>query len=215
VQGRRVETVAGPARRREQAGGRSWQVSGAGFWQVYPGAADVLVRAVREALQPADGETLLDLFSGVGLFAGALAGELGSAGAAVAVEADETAVRDARRNLHDVGRVRLVQARVDRYLRAPDAPFSVDLVVLDPPRSGAGRGVCTAIAARRPRVVAYVACDPAALARDVATFADLGYEMTGLRAFDLFPMTHHVECVATLRPTGLPGRMVADADLEA
>lgn len=215
VHGRRVETVAGPARRREQAGGRSWRVSAAGFWQVHPGAADALVQAVREALEPADGDTLLDLFSGVGLFAGALAGGLGSTGSAVAVEADEKAVRDARRNLHDVGQVRLVQARVDRYLRAPDAPSSVDLVVLDPPRSGAGRGVCSAIAARRPRAIAYVACDPAALARDVATFDDLGYRMTGLRAFDLFPMTHHVECVATLRQHDAEGRIVAHAEPEA
>ncbi len=72
--------------------------------------------------------------------------------------------------------------------------------MLDPPRTGAKRKVVEAIAARRPRAVAYVACDPAALARDVATFAEHGYGLAGLRAFDLFPMTHHVECVALLTP---------------
>jgi len=76
----------------------------------------------------------------------------------------------------------------------------VDVVVLDPPRSGAGHAVVEEIARRRPRAVAYVACDPAAFARDVATFGDLGYDLTGLRAFDAFPMTHHVECVGLFEP---------------
>jgi tRNA/tmRNA/rRNA uracil-C5-methylase (TrmA/RlmC/RlmD family) len=79
-----------------------------------------------------------------------------------------------------------------------DDPF--DLVVLDPPREGAKRAVVEQIVARSPRAVAYVACDPAALARDVAIFAEHGYVVAGLRAFDLFPMTHHVECVARLVP---------------
>lgn len=210
VRGRRSDPVSGPARRREKAAGRTWQVSGAGFWQVHPRAADVLVAAVREALEPAAGDTLLDLYSGVGLFAGALADALGPSGSAVAVELDSAALRDARRNLHDLPGVRLVQARVDRFLRSDDAPAAVDIVVLDPPRSGAGREVCAAIAERGPRSVAYVACDPAALARDVATFDALGYELASLRAFDAFPMTHHVECVATLRPRSSRGRMVAD-----
>jgi tRNA/tmRNA/rRNA uracil-C5-methylase (TrmA/RlmC/RlmD family) len=78
---------------------------------------------------------------------------------------------------------------------------SVDVVVLDPPREGAKRKVVDAIAALRPRAVAYVACDPAALARDVAYFREAGYELADLRAFDLFPMTHHVECVALLVPS--------------
>ena len=77
-----------------------------------------------------------------------------------------------------------------------DEPF--DLVVLDPPREGARAEVVRAVVDRTPRAVAYVACDPAALARDVATFAEHGYRLSALRAFDLFPMTHHVECVALL-----------------
>lgn len=210
-----AQTVSGPSRRRESAAGRTWRVTGAGFWQVHPGAAQALVEAVQASLAPVAGESLLDLYSGVGLFAGALASALGPSGSAVAVESDAVAVRDARRNLHDLPTVRLVNDRVDRYLAHPESPPRVDLVVLDPPRSGAGAAVCAAIAARKPRAVAYVACDPAALARDVATFAGLGYSLAGLRAFDLFPMTHHVECVATLQPVGTHGRMVAEHRAEA
>ena len=207
-----VQHVSGPARRRERADGRLWSVSGSGFWQVHPGAADTLVGAVREALDPRAGETVLDLYSGVGLFAGALAGDVGPAGHVVAVESASQAVADARRNVHDRAWVRLEQQRVDRYLRQRSALSSVDLVVLDPPRTGAGAGVCRAVAQRRPRRIAYVACDPAALARDLRTFADVGYQVSRLRAFDIFPMTHHVECVVTLRPSDVQGRMVADAD---
>jgi tRNA/tmRNA/rRNA uracil-C5-methylase (TrmA/RlmC/RlmD family) len=73
-------------------------------------------------------------------------------------------------------------------------------VVLDPPRSGAGRAVVDRVARLGPRGVAYVACDPAALARDLAYFGERGYRLESLRAFDLFPHTHHVECVAVLGP---------------
>jgi tRNA/tmRNA/rRNA uracil-C5-methylase (TrmA/RlmC/RlmD family) len=76
----------------------------------------------------------------------------------------------------------------------------VDLVVLDPPRAGVGREIVDAVAARSPRAVAYVACDPAAFARDVAFFDKQGYDLTTVRAFDAFPMTHHVECVGLFLP---------------
>jgi tRNA/tmRNA/rRNA uracil-C5-methylase (TrmA/RlmC/RlmD family) len=90
---------------------------------------------------------------------------------------------------------------VDAALSRRRVTGPVDLVVLDPPRSGAGAKVVRAIAAAGPRAVAYVACDPAALARDVATFRELGWELAALRAFDCFPMTQHVECVALLHPS--------------
>jgi tRNA/tmRNA/rRNA uracil-C5-methylase (TrmA/RlmC/RlmD family) len=100
--------------------------------------------------------------------------------------------------------VQVEHGSVDRVLAASyDEPF--DLVVLDPPREGARRTVVEQVVDRAPRAVAYVACDPAALARDLATFASLGYALCSLRAFDLFPMTHHVECVALLEPAGPRG----------
>jgi tRNA/tmRNA/rRNA uracil-C5-methylase (TrmA/RlmC/RlmD family) len=80
---------------------------------------------------------------------------------------------------------------------AADAVGRPDVVVADPPRVGAGRAVVERIAALAPARVVYVACDPAALGRDVGYLAEHGYALAGLRAFDLFPMTHHVECVAT------------------
>ena len=196
--------VEGRARLREQVNGRELRVSASGFWQVHPRAAQTLVDAVLALARPAPGEHCADLYSGVGLFSVFLAEAIGTHGSVVSVESDAVAVSDARRNVHDLPQVRIVAGRVDEVLaedaRTGDVAPALDVVVLDPPRTGAKRAVVEQIVARRPSRVVYVACDPAALARDVATFARLGYGLTGLRAFDLFPMTAHVECVALLEP---------------
>ncbi|CAM3598014.1 class I SAM-dependent RNA methyltransferase [Nocardioides zeicaulis] len=180
----------------------AFSVATDGFWQVHPEAPRVLVSTVMELLDPQPGERALDLYSGVGLFARFVGAATGAR--VVAVEADRDACRHARANLAGLERAAVECGPVDRVLRhGYDEPF--DLVVLDPPREGAKRAVVEQVVDRRPRAVAYVACDPAALGRDVAIFAEHGYELTAIRAFDLFPMTHHVECVALLTRTG-PGQ---------
>ena len=174
-----------------------FRVSGSGFWQVHPDAATTLVEAVIDAADVAPGDTVLDLYAGVGLFTTFLADEAGEDGIVLSVESDRGASRDARRNLHDFPQVRLVGESVERALRDGLLGESADVVVLDPPRTGAKKAVA-GIVDLSPRRIVYVACDPAALARDLASFAARGYVLDGLRAFALFPMTHHVECVAVL-----------------
>jgi tRNA/tmRNA/rRNA uracil-C5-methylase (TrmA/RlmC/RlmD family) len=184
---------------------RDFRVTGAGFWQVHPAAAQTFVAAVLDQLDPQPGERALDLYCGVGLFAAALSARVGARGAVAAVEGDARAAADARRNLHDLPGIRLHRGAVAGALPAALASLpagTADIVVLDPPRVGAGRAVVEALCAARPRAISYVACDPAALARDVQIAADHGYRLGGLRAFDAFPMTHHVECVALLLPVG-------------
>ena len=179
----------------------TFTVAAGGFWQVHPEAPRVLVEAVLDLLRPQPGERALDLYAGVGLFARFLADAVGSGTRLVAVEADRDAARHARANLAGHTGAAVETGPTERVLRsALDEPF--DLVVLDPPREGAKRAVVEQVVDRRPRAVAYVACDPAALGRDVAIFAEHGYDLTAVRAFDLFPMTHHVECVALLEPAG-------------
>ncbi len=182
----------------EHAAGRDWRVNAGDFWQVHPGAADALVAAVLDGTRPTAGERCWDLYAGVGLFSGVLAEAVGEGGSVVAVESHRRALDHLRTNLADLPHVRPVLDRVDRFVRSRQAQGRLDVVVMDPPRAGAGKDVVRRVAAQRPRVVAYVACDPAALARDVATFAAVGYQLDSLRAFDIFPMTHHVECVAVL-----------------
>lgn len=195
----------------ERVGGREFRVDAGGFWQVHRLAAVTLDHAVRSALDDlaAHGAGLdpdawhLDLYGGVGLFAAALA-ELGGI-RVTSVESDPRATEHAGENLAEWVGARAETARVDRFVRrlAADASsrdrdrLARGVTVLDPPRSGAGREVVEAVAALTPTAVVYVACDPVALARDVATFRASGYDLHGVAAFDLFPHSHHIEAVAT------------------
>ena len=183
----------------ERADGRPWSVAPDGFWQVHPGAADALVGHVRRMLDPHEGERLVDLYAGVGLFGISLSGAVAGGVEVTLVEGDRRACELAAGNAGGLP-VTVVRAGVDRWVTWPDALDGIDLVVLDPPRTGAGAAVVQAIAAAGPRAVAYVACDPVALARDLATFGDNGLVLDELIALDLFPTTHHVECVAKLVP---------------
>lgn len=185
----------------EHALGRDFRVAADGFWQVHPQAPRVLVGTVLELLAPRPGERALDLYAGVGLFSAFLAEAVGRAGGVVAIESDRRAGELAGENLADFPQAAVRTGRVDRVLeQGIGSTRRFDVVVLDPPREGAKRTVVQAVVALAPRAVAYVACDPAALARDLSYFAEAGYALADLRAFDLFPMTHHVECVALLQP---------------
>ena len=134
----------------------------------------------------------MDLYCGAGLFAGVLADR----GCDVfGIELSHQAVSAARRNVPEA---RFLASPLERALNR--LPRAADVVVLDPPRKGAGRGVVRAVAGTRPRAIAYVACDPSALGRDLRHFADAGYHAVSVEAFNLFPNTHHVECVAILHP---------------
>lgn len=189
----------------EVAGGREFAVDAGGFWQVHRAAAAVLGATVREALGPLDSDAWnLDLYGGVGLFGAAL-GERAEGARLTTVEADERASRHAEENLADLG-AEAVCLRVDRFLSRLVAQASLldremltrGVALLDPPRSGAGREVVETLADLGPSRIAYVACDPVALARDVGTFRGLGYDLESLSAFDLFPHSHHVEALAIL-----------------
>ncbi|MEU2249220.1 class I SAM-dependent RNA methyltransferase [Streptomyces sp. NPDC019224] len=194
-----VHRVHGRGFVRERADDRTYRVGSGGFWQVHPQAANTLVRAVMQGLLPRKNDTALDLYCGVGLFAGAIGQRIGEKGAVLGIESGKRAVEDARHNLKDLERVRIEHGKVDQVLPRTGIT-ECDLIVLDPPRAGAGKATVKQLVGLGARRIAYVACDPAALARDLGYFAEGGYKVRTLRAFDLFPMTHHVECVAILEP---------------
>ena len=185
----------------------TYSVHAEGFWQVHVDAPRVLVeRVVRAALgedlDRAAGSRVLELYSGAGLFTLPLAALVGGAGQVLSLEGDEQAVRDARRTLHDHPAARLAAGRVSpRSVRELAGSFTgdrPDVVVLDPPRQGAGREVIEAVAALGAERIVLVACDPAALARDLGTLLHAGYELGSLSALDMFPHTHHFETIAVL-----------------
>ncbi len=181
-----------------------YRVTAAGFWQVHREAPALLAQTVLD-LARHDGfdledATVVDLYSGAGLFSLPLAHAVGQVGRVVAIEGDERACRDARRNLHAHEQAEVHVGDVVQVLADRDhgAMAGADVVVMDPPRAGAGKKVVDQVADLGADRVIYVACDPAALARDISYFAGHGYSLTELRAYDVFPMTHHVECVALL-----------------
>jgi tRNA/tmRNA/rRNA uracil-C5-methylase (TrmA/RlmC/RlmD family) len=187
----------------QRAAGRDWRVSAGAFWQVHPGAADALVGAVIAWLDPQPGEVALDLYCGAGLFAGVLARAVGPSGTVIGIEADQAAVRDARHNLVQWPWARVHRGDVAALLRpggGRKALPAARLVVADPPRSGLAREVVEYLSTPENGAtrLAYVSCDPATLARDIGLLTARGWALHGLRAFDAFPMTHHVECVASL-----------------
>jgi tRNA/tmRNA/rRNA uracil-C5-methylase (TrmA/RlmC/RlmD family) len=179
--------------------GRQFEVPAGVFWQVHPGAAEALAQAVIDGLAPLLGDRVVDLYSGVGLLAALLGDAVGPTGSVLAVDRDKRACAAAARNTAEQAHVKVRTSAVDARLVAGRAG-QADLVVLDPPRAGAGRAVASALAGLRLRRLAYVACDPASFARDLRVFQDAGWTMPSLRAFDIFPMTEHVELVAILEP---------------
>ncbi|GII76421.1 putative RNA methyltransferase [Sphaerisporangium rufum] len=192
-----VRAVRGRTALTERVGEREFQVTGSGFWQVHPGAAATLLGAVLQFAAVRPGDWALDLYCGVGLFAAGLAEAAGPEGAVLGVESDARAVQDARRNLRDLPQARVERGRVEDTLDRLGVERA-DVVVADPPRTGLGREVVARVAGLDAARVVYVSCDPATLARDLAWFAERGYHLADLRAFDAFPMTHHVESVALL-----------------
>ena len=192
--------------------GRRYQVSAGVFWQVHPGAAPVLGQAVLDGLAPVAGERVVDLYSGAGLFSALLGRAVGPDGSVLAVERNGRACSDAVRNTADQPQVTVRRADVTPELVAGEIGIP-DLVVLDPAREGAGRAAMEALVRLDPppRAVAYVSCDPASFARDLRVVLDAGWTVPTLRAFDLFPMTEHVELVGFLVPPGVMGGVAGQA----
>jgi len=195
--GRRLTPVRGRAWLSQRAAGRHWRVSAAVFWQVHPEAADTLTEAVLAATEPKAGDAVLDLYCGAGLFAGAVAPLVGPDGTVAGIESDLAAVRDARHNLRDWPQARVHLGDVAQVLRGKELP-PARLAIADPPRAGLDRVVIDYLSAASTERFCYVSCDPATLARDLGLLLARGWTLEALRAFDAFPMTHHVECVATL-----------------
>jgi tRNA/tmRNA/rRNA uracil-C5-methylase (TrmA/RlmC/RlmD family) len=189
---------------RERVGDREFRVDDGGFWQVHRAAAETLTTAVQASIDDALFDPRaknLDLYGGVGLLAAAVGDRFGSTTKITSVESDARATEHAGENLVDWIGANAVTARVERWIAALAASgesLKGATVILDPPRSGAGREVVDALATLAPAQLVYVACDPVPLARDIGLFRERGYELERLRAFDLFPNTHHVEAVARL-----------------
>ena len=190
-------SISGPTQIVEQVGGNSFKISPEAFWQSHKSAPVTLVKAALAELGVKSNDHVCDLYSGVGLFAAAILKELGEQGFITLIESDKSAVADARKVFLNKSNVKILQGLVAQQLPIVKR---ADLVLLDPPRTGAGEVVIKQLIKLKPRKIVYVACDPAALARDSKTLIDAGYKLDHISAYDLFPMTQHIECVAGFSP---------------
>lgn len=179
---------------RYQVNGADFQVSATSFFQPSSAAAHMLVEEVLNGAKIESGTRVLDLFSGAGLFSYFLAQ---AGGVVTAYESHPTAVTDALRNVGDQ-EVEVVQGDAERGVADLVARgVRTDVVVLDPPRKGAGRDLCENLARLGPQRIVYVACDPAALARDAGALTAAGYQLVRVVPIDQFTHTGHIEAVAT------------------
>jgi 23S rRNA (uracil1939-C5)-methyltransferase len=175
----------------EHVAGREFRVSAGSFFQVNTAGAEALVALVRDDLAPGGSETLVDVYCGVGLFGLTLVDRVGRV---IGVEADPSAAADFRHNAMGLDHVTLIEDKAQAALSRLEE--QVDLLVLDPPRSGAGKQAVSEITRLRPSRIAYASCDPATLARDARQLTGAGYELVEVKPVDLFPQTYHVESVA-------------------
>ncbi|MFV0896998.1 class I SAM-dependent RNA methyltransferase [Rothia mucilaginosa] len=190
----------------------SYQVSAGGFWQIHRAAPSTMVGTMLTMLRPQEGECALDLYAGAGLFTAALADAMGATGTVISIEGSPVTHKDARSNFAPDGcsrtensadtRIEVIRGDVARHLvdlktalEFGEIP-AIDAVVLDPSREGANRTTLERLDALDPKRILYVACDPASLGRDTGILRELGWDMVQLRAFDMYPNTHHVESVA-------------------
>jgi len=190
-------SISGPTQIVEQVGGNSFKISPEAFWQSHKSAPVTLVKAALAELGVKSNDHVCDLYSGVGLFAAAILKELGEQGFITLIESDKSAVADARKVFLNKSNVKILGGLVAQQLPIVKR---ADLILLDPPRTGAGEVVIKQLIKLKPRKIVYVACDPAALARDSKTLIDAGYKLDHISAYDLFPMTQHIECVAGFSP---------------
>lgn len=188
-----VVTLIGKEAIEERIGARTFRISPRSFFQVNTPMAQVLLELVKEYLDPRPDDILLDAYSGVGLFGLSLAERVAHV---VEIEESADALEDARHNAADLpeGRVEFLAGQVQEVLPRLKSQFT--LAVVDPPRAGMAKWALDALASQAPRVIAYVSCDPATLARDARRLIDAGYRVTDIQSVDLFPQTFHVESVA-------------------
>jgi 23S rRNA (uracil1939-C5)-methyltransferase len=175
----------------EHVAGRDYQVSAGSFFQVNTSGAEALLALVGDYLAPGGDETLVDVYCGVGLFGLALADRVGRV---IGIEADPSAISDFQTNAQGLDHVSLIEDKAHVALSGLGGP--VDLMVIDPPRSGVGRHAIAEIARLQPQRLVYVSCDPATLARDARRLVEAGYHLQVVQPVDLFPQTFHIESVA-------------------
>ena len=186
-------SISGPTQLHEVVGEHTYEISPTSFWQSHSAAPQTLTKLVMDLMALRPGDQVCDLYGGVGLFTAPMAEDVGDIGKVHLIESSHRATQDALKIFEKKKNVVVHSGRVEQKLPLINR---VDVILLDPPRTGAGEMVIKQMLAKKPRTIVYVSCDPASMARDARALEEGGYHLNHIVGFDLFPMTQHVECVA-------------------
>ncbi len=186
-------SISGPTQLHEVVGEHTYEISPTSFWQSHSSAPQTLTKLVMDLMALRPGDQVCDLYGGVGLFTAPMAEDVGDIGKVHLIESSHRATQDALKIFEKKKNVVVHSGRVEQKLPLINR---VDVILLDPPRTGAGEMVIKQMLAKKPRTIVYVSCDPASMARDARALEEGGYHLNHIVGFDLFPMTQHVECVA-------------------
>jgi tRNA/tmRNA/rRNA uracil-C5-methylase (TrmA/RlmC/RlmD family) len=186
-------SISGPTQLHEVVGEHTYEISPTSFWQSHSAAPQTLTKLVMDLMALRPGDQVCDLYGGVGLFTAPMAEDVGDIGKVHLIESSHRATQDALKIFEKKRNVVVHSGRVEQKLPLINR---VDVILLDPPRTGAGEMVIKQMLAKKPRTIVYVSCDPASMARDARALEEGGYHLNHIVGFDLFPMTQHVECVA-------------------
>ena len=186
-------SISGPTQLHEVVGEHTYEISPTSFWQSHSAAPQTLTKLVMDLMALRPGDQVCDLYGGVGLFTAPMAEDVGDIGKVHLIESSHRATQDALKIFEKKKNVAVHSGRVEQKLPLINR---VDVILLDPPRTGAGEMVIKQMLAKKPRTIVYVSCDPASMARDARALEEGGYHLNHIVGFDLFPMTQHVECVA-------------------
>jgi tRNA/tmRNA/rRNA uracil-C5-methylase (TrmA/RlmC/RlmD family) len=186
-------SISGPTQLHEVVGEHTYEISPTSFWQSHSAAPTTLTKLVMDLMALRPGDQVCDLYGGVGLFTAPMAEDVGDIGKVHLIESSHRATQDALKIFEKMKNITVHSGRVEQKLPLINR---IDVILLDPPRTGAGEMVIKQMLAKKPRTIVYVSCDPASLARDARALEEGGYHLNHIVGFDLFPMTQHVECVA-------------------
>ena len=172
---------------------REFRVASPSFFQVNTKQAEFMINLVGDKLGLNGDEILVDAYAGVGVFASLLSDRVRKV---IAVEESQAAVKDALFGLNDLHNVHYIQGKTEEILE--ELEEKIDVIILDPPRTGCHPQAIASVLSAKPNKIAYVSCDPPSLARDLDMLVQGGYQIDSVDPIDMFPQTYHTECVATL-----------------
>ena len=188
------KTIQGSNELKEIVEDITFIISPKSFWQSHKNAPRLLLQKVVKYANIKIGDTVCDLYGGAGLFTAPVANLVGEKGRVHLIERDNDCIKDAKKMFQDKKNIIIHHGKVEQKLGKIK---NIDIIILDPPRNGAGKQVIHQIIDKKPKSIVYVSCDPASLARDTKILIENNYTLNNIVGLDLFPMTHHIECIAS------------------